>query len=287
MAIEIQLIASMSAAACALCGVFLLVRGMSMTADAITHTVLLGIVLGCFAAGDLGSPLVLIGASLAGLATVWLVELLVRTRLVAEDAATGVAFPLLFAVAVILISRYASSTHLDADAVLLGELAFAPFDRLVIGGVDLGAKGIYTSSAMLLLVVIFVTIFKKELALASFDPVLALVGGFSPALIHYSLMTVVSLTAVGSFEAMGSVLVVAFMSAPAATAYLLTDDLGRMLGLSVLIAVLSALAGYHAAVLLDVTIAGAMAASSGVIFLATLVFAPKRGLLALDRRPRR
>lgn len=277
--LEIQLIAIFTAAACALCGSLLLLRGMSMTADAMTHTILLGIVLGYFATADLHSPLLLVGAAAVGLGTVWLTELLAKTRLVGEDAATGVVFPLLFAIAIILITRYASSVHLDADSVLLGELAFAPFERLVLFGVDLGAKGVYTSAAMLALNLALVLILFKELHLASFDPVLAFVTGFSPSLIHYLTMGVTSFTAVGSFGAAGSVLVVAFMSAPAATGFLLADSFGSMLTFAALSAVVSALAGYHAAAALDLSIAGAMAAASGCVFLLALLAAPKRGLL--------
>jgi manganese/zinc/iron transport system permease protein len=72
-----------------------------------------------------------------------LTELLSRTRRVAEDAAIGLVFPALFSLAVILISRFAGDIHLDTDAVLLGELAFAPFDRFVIFGRDLGPISLY------------------------------------------------------------------------------------------------------------------------------------------------
>ena len=116
--IEIQLIAILTAVACALPGVFLVLRRMAMMSDAISHTVLLGIVLGFFLVGDLASPLLIFGAALMGVVTVSLVALLERTRLVKEDAAIGLVFPALFSIAVILISRYAGNVHLDVDAVL-------------------------------------------------------------------------------------------------------------------------------------------------------------------------
>src|SRR5690606_4112912 len=121
--IEIQLIAATVAVACALPGVFLVLRRMAMMSDAISHTVLLGIVVGFFITRDLASPLLIVGATLTGVLTVTLVEVLNRTRLVREDAAIGLVFPALFSIAVILISRYAGDVHLDTDAVLLGELA--------------------------------------------------------------------------------------------------------------------------------------------------------------------
>jgi len=284
---EIQLIAVIVAVACALPGVFLVLRRMAMMSDSITHTILLGIVLAYFLTHDLSSPLLIVGAAFMGLVTVWLTESLHRTRLVAEDSAIGIVFPFLFSIAIILITRYAGSIHLDTDAVLLGELAFAPFDRLVIAGVDLGAKGLYVGSAILLLNVAVIAVFFKELKLVTFDPILAAVAGFSPALIHYVLMTLVSVTAVGAFEAVGSILVVAFMIGPPATAYLLTDDLKRMLVLSAVLAVLNSVLGYQVAAFLDVSIAGSMAVMTGVTFFLVFVLAPRRGLLHSLRRRKR
>ena len=277
---EIQLIAIIVSVSCALPGVFLVLRKMSMMSDSITHTLLLGIVLAFFLANNMSSPLLIVGAALTGVATVWLTEMLVKTRLVAEDSATGVVFPLLFSIAVILITRYAGNIHIDTDAVLLGELAFAPFDRLIIVGVDIGARTIYTSGALLLINILLIAVFFKELGLAAFDPMLAAVLGFSPAIIHYGLMTLVSVTAVGAFEAVGSILVVAFMVAPPATAYLLTDDLKTMLIFSACFAMLSAVFGCRLAVWLDVSIAGSIAITGGLIFALALCLAPKRGLAA-------
>lgn len=278
--IEIQIIAVIVAVACALPGTFLVLRKMAMMSDSITHTILLGIVLAFFVTHDLSSPLLIVGAALMGVATVWLTEMLSRTRLLAEDAAIGVVFPLLFSIAIILITRYAGSVHLDTDSVLLGELAFAPFDRMVIGGTDIGAKAIYTTGILLLINLAAIVIFFKELKIATFDPMLAAVLGFSPALVHYGLMTLVSLTTVGAFQAVGSVLVVAFMIGPPATAYLLTDNLKWMLILSGAAGAINGILGYQLAAVLDVSIAGSMAVVTGVVFLLVFVFAPQRGLIS-------
>lgn len=284
---EIQLIAVLVAVACALPGAFLVLWKMSMMSDAITHTILLGIVLAFFSVQDLSSPLLMGGAALMGVVTVWLTETVTRTRLVSEDSAIGIVFPLLFSLAILLITRYAGSVHLDTDSVLLGELAFAPFDRLVVFGHDIGARAIYTAAALLILNAGFIALFYKELKLVTFDPVAAAILGFSPALLHYGLMTMVSLTAVGAFEAVGSVLVVAFMIAPPATAYLLTDDLRRMLLLSALFGIAGGILGYQAAVVLDVSIAGSMAVVLGLLFALAFIFAPARGLITvLTRRHR-
>jgi len=275
--LEIQLIAVMTAASCAIPGVFLLLRKMSMVSDSITHTILLGIVLAFFVTEDLSSPFLLIGAAVTGPVTVWLTELLSKTRLVSEDTATGLVFPLLFSIAVILITKYAGTAHLDTDSVLLGELAFAPFDRMVMFGADIGAKGLYVSGSLLIINIVFVSVFFKELQVASFDPVLAAVMGFSPTIIHYSLMTVASLTAVGAFEAVGSVLVTAFLIAPAAAAYLITDDLRKMVFIAVCIAAMSGVLGFWTAMAADVSIAGAMAVWTGIfVVLAKLLSSVKK-----------
>ena len=282
--LEIQLIAALVAAACAIPGVFLVLRRMALMSDAISHSILLGIVLAFFAVESLASPLLIVGAALMGVLTVWLVEVTHRTRLVKEDAAIGLVFPALFSIGVILIARYAGDVHLDIDAVLLGELAFAPFRRMVIGGRDLGPQALWMMAAILALNVVFLGLFYKELKLTTFDAALAASLGISPVLLHYAFMTVVSITAVGAFDAVGSILVIALMIAPPAAAYLLTDHLSRMIGLSAGIGAASAISGYWLAHLLDASIAGSMATMAGVIFGLVFLFAPERGLVALARR---
>lgn len=284
---EIQLIAAITAAACALPGVFLVLRRMAMMSDAISHSILLGIVIGFFVVESTSSPLLILFAAAVGVLTVVLVEWLQRTGLVREDAAIGIVFPLLFSIGVILISKYAGNVHLDLDAVLLGELAFAPFDRLQIAGWDLGPRGLWVMGAILVANTILVIAFFKELKLATFDPALAASLGFAPALLHYGLMSMVSVTAVGAFDAVGSILVVALMIGPPAAAFLLTGDLKRMLGISVLLGVISAVVGYWLAHWLDASIAGAMASAIGIMFGAVMLFAPARGLVAQLRRRER
>jgi manganese/zinc/iron transport system permease protein len=277
--IEVQLIGVVIAAACALPGVFLVLRRMAMLSDAISHTVLLGIVLGYFLTRDLASPLLFLGAVAMGVVTVSLVELLNRTGLVREDAAIGLVFPALFSIAVILISRYAGNVHIDTDSVLQGELAFAPFDRVTLLGLDL-PRALAVGLGTLLLNLVLLLLFYKELKLSTFDAGLAAALGFAPALVQYGLTTAVSITAVGAFDAVGSVLVIALMVAPPAAAYLLTDRLPLMIALSVLIGALSALAGYWLASAFDLTIGGSMALMTGVAFLLAYLFAPERGMVA-------
>jgi manganese/zinc/iron transport system permease protein len=285
--LEIQLVAVIVSVACALSGVFLVLRRMALMSDAISHTVLLGIVLVFFITRDIASPFLVLGAAAMGVATVGLVELLRRTRLVREDASIGLVFPALFSIAVILITRYAGSVHLDTDAVLLGEIAFAPFRRLEVGGVDLGPRSLWVMGGVLALNVAFIALLYKELKLSTFDPGLAAALGFAPGLLHYAFMTLVSITAVGAFDAVGSILVVALMITPPATAYLLSDSLPRVLILSAIIAALAALGGFWTAWLVDASIAGCMAAVAGMLFLLAFLLAPERGVIAVARRRKR
>lgn len=282
--IEIQIIAVVTAVACSLVGVFLVLRRMALMSDAITHSILLGIVLAFFVVESTASPFLIIAAALTGVLTVAAVETLNRTGLVREDTSIGLVFPLFFSVGVILISRYAGDVHLDLDAVLLGELAFAPFSRMIIGGVDLGARILWVVTPILIANAVFVFFFYKELKLSTFDRALATALGFSPVLLHYLLMTLVSVTAVGAFDAVGSILVVALMIAPPAAAYLLTERLSRMIFISAGFAAATAIFGYWLARFLDASIAGSIATSAGAVFGLTWVFAPSQGLVAAALR---
>lgn len=276
---EVLLLALVTSVACALPGVFLVLRRMALMSDAISHALLPGIVVAFLLTQDLASPLMLVFAVLTGLVTVSLTELLSRTKLIAEDAAIGLVFPFLFSVGVLLVALYTGNIHLDMDAVMLGELAFAPFDRLVWDGLDLGPKGLWLMSAILAVNILFLTLFFKELKLSAFDPGLAAVLGFSPLVLHYGLMLLVSVTAVGAFDSVGSILVVALMIAPGSTAYLLTHRLGPLLVLSAVIAMAASALGFAAAILTDTSIAGAIAVANGIFFLAAFLFAPQRGVL--------
>lgn len=282
--LEIQLIASLVAIACAIPGTFLVLRKMAMISDAISHSILPGLVVGFFITQDLNSPLLILFAALTGVITVVLVERIQKTGLVKEDTAIGLVFPVLFSIGVILIAKNANDIHLDIDAVLLGELAFAPFDRIYLGQTDMGPKSLWVIGTILLITIGLLFAFFKELKLSTFDAGLSASLGFSPVLIHYGLMTVTSVTTVGAFDAVGAILVVALMIAPAASAYLLTTDLKKMLGLAVIFGVFSAISGYWLAHWLDASIAGSITTMLGLLFLVIYLFAPSKGLIAVIYR---
>ncbi|NER13064.1 iron chelate uptake ABC transporter family permease subunit [Leptobacterium flavescens] len=285
--IEIQLIASLVAIACAIPGTFLVLRKMAMISDAISHSILPGIVAGFFLTHDLNSPWLILLAAVTGIITVFLVEFIQKTGLVKEDTAIGLVFPALFSIGVIMIAKNANDVHLDVDAVLLGELAFAPFDRLEVNGTDLGPKSLWVIGCILLITVALLITFFKELKLSTFDKGLAATLGFSPVIMHYGLMATASVTTVGAFDAVGAILVVALMIAPPAMAYLLTTDLKKMLILSVIFGVIGAIAGYWVAHWLDASIAGSMTSVLGVLFLLVYLFAPGKGLISVLYRQKR
>src|SRR5699024_1489689 len=149
---------------------------------------------------------------------------------------------------------------------LLGELAFAPFDRMEIGNTDLGPISLRVMGSILFLLIALLILFFKELTISTFDAGLATALGISPVIIHYGSMYLSSVTIVGAFDAVGAILVVALLITPAACAYLLTTDLKKMIILAMLFGVISAISGYWIAHALDASIAGSIATTLGLIF---------------------
>jgi manganese/zinc/iron transport system permease protein len=283
----IVLTAVLVAIPCALLGTLLVLRQMSMMGDAISHAVLPGIVIAFFISESLGALTSLIGAGIFGLLTAVLVEALRNTGRVKEDSSIGIVFTALFALGIFLVSKFAREVHLDLNHVLYGEIAFAPLNSLLVGGVDLGPRSLWAMGIVTALAVGMILLLYKELKIATFDPGLAAAVGLSPVLVHYLLMGAVSVTTVGAFDSVGAIVVVAFLIVPPATAYLLTERLSRMMALAVLLGAGSAVAGYYLAAVFDVAIAGMMAVMAGGFFMLTLLLSPSRGLIANLRRRRR
>ena len=269
--IEVLLVLLLTALSTALLGVFLVLRGQAMTTDAISHTILLGIVIAFFITNDLRSPLLIIGATLVGLITVYLIEVIGQSKLVSNDAATGLVFTSLFALAVILVSKYLDNIHLDLDIVLMGQVLFAPLNRIEILGIDL-PYALWQLAIVLLINVTFVALFYKELKLSSFDPVYSIVSGFSTSIIYYSLMSLVSVTAVTAFDAVGTILVISFFTAPAATAFLLSKKLSTMIWISLMFAAINSLVGGTFGYLTDTSISGSVAVISMISFFLVFLF---------------
>lgn len=278
--IYILVIALLVACSSALLGVFLVLRGVALMSDAISHALLPGIIIMFLLVRTFNSPFLLIGAAVAGLLTVISVEFLIKVKNIKKDTAIGLVFPLFFAIGVILIHIFAHTIHIDTDMVLLGEIAFAPFNRLYIGARDVGPYALWLLSFIMLINAVFVWFCYKELKLTTFDPLGAKFLGFNAFFINYGIMFLTSITMVGAFDIVGSIVVVALTITPAATAYLLTDRLNHMISMSLLIAASSVITGYTWAFIADISIAGAIATMSGIFFIAILCIAPRKGLAA-------
>ena len=260
-----------TAVACAVLSPFLVLRKLSMVSDAISHSVLLGIVIAFFIVKDVGSPFLIAGAALFGVITVFVVEFLSGTGLVKNDDAVGIVFPMFFALAVVLITKFARNVHLDTDVVLMGEVIIAPLNRVEFIGMSL-PKALVQMGILLLINLLFVIIFFKELKITTFDRGFAKLAGFSSVALFYVLMTLSSFTAVTAFDAVGAILVVSFLITPGAAAYLISKDLKVMIAISVGYAVINSIIGYVFSLLMNVSMSGMTAAAAGVTFLLTFLF---------------
>jgi len=274
----VLVVAVMTNVACALVGCYLILRRMSLLGDAIAHAVLPGLVLAFMLSGTVAIGYMFLGALAVGLLTAVLTETLHRQGGVPEDASMGVVFTSLFAVGVILIRRYGQAVDLDPDCVLNGQLEYVALNLVPVAGYEV-PRALLSIAPVLVLDVLVIALFWKELLISSFDPALATTMGFRAGLLHYLLMALVALTTVASFEQVGSILVVAMLIVPGAAAHLLCDRLSRMLGTAAGIAAVSAVLGHVAAVHWNVSTAGAMSVVVGLAYVAAALFSPRYGIL--------
>ncbi len=257
-----------------------------MIGDAISHSVLPGIVIAFLLSGSRDSLFMVLGAAVIGLATVFLIQLFHQSG-VQSDASIGVVFTALFAVGVVLISVYARHIDLDLDCVLYGEIAYVPWNTLEVAGIAIGPKAVWGVGLALLLSLSLIAVFYKQFKICSFDPAMAAAVGIPVALFHYLLMGLVSVSTVASFESVGAILVVGMLVVPPATAYLLTDKLSRMMIYSVAIGSGCSVIGYYFARMLDASISGSMICVAGGMFTLALLFSPSHGVLFRKWRQRK
>jgi len=294
--------ATLAAVTCGVLGNFLVLRRLSLMGDAISHSVLPGLVI-AFLITATRSPLaMLLGAAIAGLSTVVLVELVKRLGRVEPGAAMGVVFSVLFALGVLLIEQAAARhVDLDADCVLHGQLETLAWFGAPSSWAGLWSaptleaipRQVWTLAGACLGAFLFIGLLFKELRIAAFDPALATTQGFSATALHYALMTFVAAATVASFEAVGSILVIAMLVCPAATARLLTNRLAPQVAWSVIIAVATGALGYLAATAVpalvgadSVNAAGSMAVVAGLLLTGAIVASPRHGVVARAVRAR-
>ena len=290
------LAAIFAALSCGLLGNFLVLRKQSLMGDAISHAVLPGLV-GAFLITQSRSPgIMFAGAAISALVTVVLVEVIKRLGKVEPGAAMGVVFSVLFALGVFMLENAAArSVDLDADCVLHGNLQTlfwisSPTEWshfLNANSLNEVPRQLWTLLGTTLAVIIFITVFFKELRIASFDAGIATVQGINAGFMHMLLMTFVAIAAVASFEAVGSILVIAMLICPAATARLLTDRLITQILASAIIALLTAIGGYALASWMGVNAAGMMATAAGAILVIVMIGSPSHGIIAKARNQRK
>jgi manganese/zinc/iron transport system permease protein len=266
-------------AMCALAGCYLVLRKMSLLGDAITHAILPGLAGAFLLTGTREPWAMLLGALAVGLVTASATSWLSRVGRVPSDAALGVVFPTLFAAGVLLISLAADKIDLDPGCVLYGMIEFVDADRIAVLGVSL-PRAFVTLSVAMLLCVGLLGLFWKEVRLVAFDAGLATSMGFSAAAVHYCAVAVIAGASVASFEAVGSILVVAMLVGPAATASVLTQRYERMFAVAAAVGVLAAALGTVLAVWWNVSVAGCIALMTGVLFALAVVVSPSQGLVA-------
>ena len=272
-------IAIITAVTCALCGVFLVVKREALVCEGLSHAVLPGIIVAFVLLKDRNSPLLVVSAGLMGLLMILIVQFLRRTKLVDGDASLGIVFAGLFSLGIILASQNLRNTHFHAHCIIDGNLALSPMDTVKFLGLHI-PKSFGVMSVNLFLIGCFIATFFKELKVMMFDETLAKSFGFRPGLMHVIWLGLVSLTTVAAFETAGSILVVALMITPPAAAYLLTSDLRMMLIFSTIFGITSAILGFYWGYHLNISPTGPMSTVAGILFLITLFFAPRRGLVS-------
>lgn len=267
--------AVLASVACGLVGCFLVLRRLSMLGDTISHAVLPGIAGAFLLTGTRDVLPMLLGAMVVGVATALLSSGLDRWARVDRDAAMGVTFTTFFAMGVVMISLAARQVDLDPGCVLYGLLEFVPFDTITLAGMQVPRAAAWLGTALVVDAVLVVA-FLKELRACSFDPAHAASLGLRVGLVHMGVMAAVAANTVVAFEAVGSILVVAMLVAPGATARLWTDRLTPMLWLACAIAASTAVVGYLAALELNTSAAGMIATLSMVGYLGSIALTAPR-----------
>lgn len=258
---------------CGLVGAFIMLRRMSLIGDALAHAVLPGVIIGFMIAGK-GQVAMFIGAVTAGISTSLMIGFINRNSRIKEDTSIGVMFTGAFALGVLLVSQL-KNVHIDLTSYLFGDILGVSNDDLILSGI------------IAVVVILSVLLFYKQLVVTSFDPTMAAVMGISTGVVHYFLMSLLSMTIVASLQSVGLILVVAMLITPSATAYLLTDRLPKMLMLAVFFAVFTALVGLLGSYHFNFASGASMVVFATAVFLITLILSPSHGVLVKYIRRRR
>ncbi|MCS6771175.1 MAG: metal ABC transporter permease [Kiritimatiellae bacterium] len=285
--------ATLTAISCAMVGSLLLVRRMAMLGDAITHAALPGLAVAFLITGSRDTFPMLLGAVLAALATSVLARWISAVGRVEEHASLGIVFTTLFAFGLVLMVRVADRVDLDPSCVLYGALELTPLETVKVGGVAVPRAFLVNAGAAVMVAGVC-ALLHKEFLISAFDPTTAAIQGFRPRVMDQVVAALGALVAVAGFETVGSILVVALLVVPAATARLITSRFGPMMGLSVLLAAASVWLGHLGALELpklagfrDTNSAGMAAVAAGLLFGLALFFSPEYGLVVRSVRAAR
>lgn len=236
----------------ALLSCFLVLKGWALMGDAVSHAVLPGVVL----AYILGFPLI-IGAFAAGMVTALATGYLTENSRVKQDTVMGVVFSGMFGLGIVIYTSITSDIHLDH--ILFGNM-------LGVDAADLRTTLLIAAPVSLVLALKW-----KDLMLHAFDPAQAKASGLSVGLLHYGLLTILSLTIVATMTATGLILAVGLLIAPGAIAFLLVRSFGRMLVVSVVVCMLGMLAGVYLSFHLDSAPAPTIVLILTAVFVAAFV----------------
>ena len=255
---------SLVAAVCGFLSSYLTLKGWALMGDAVSHSVMPGVVV----AYALGLPFSL-GAFIFGVGSVALIGFVKQKSRVKEDTVIGLVFTGFFALGIVLVSKIKS--NIDLHSILFG----SPL------GISL--SDVKQTVLISLLVVILLSVFRKDLMLYCFDPRHAKTVGLNVHFLHYLLLTCLSLAAVVGLQTVGIILVVAMLITPGATAYLLTDQFDNMTIISVLSAIISSVIGIYCSFWLDLETGGSIVLAQTFIFLFAFLFAPRYGIFKFKK----
>ncbi|MCX7868323.1 MAG: metal ABC transporter permease [Terrimicrobiaceae bacterium] len=260
--------------ACGIPGVFLLLRRMALVGDALSHSLLPGIVIAFFLGGGSAGAWMFPAALAAGLASMALMETLAAHSKLKPDAAMCVVFTTFFAAGAVMLSagERGGAVHLDTECVLFGDIALVALEPPVAwNGLLLPPASILRMAAILAAVLVLLAIFWKEAVLLTFDPGMARAAGFPVGLWHYGFLAVVAVVVVGAFEAAGAILVVGMLVVPPMFAAEMSDRLLSRLGWVAAHAAAASFIGFHLSLSLDCSPAGAMVVASSALFAAAWI----------------
>jgi len=271
---------SIIAVVCGVVGCLVILRRMSFLGDALSHAMIAGVAAGylfmkVFFGIEAYAPAMLVGSVIAAIVTVGLIGFVARVSRIKEDAAIGIMYCGVFAAGVVLVSVYDNYIHIDLMHFIMGD---------ILGVAD---HDLWVSAVVAAVVLTVVVLFFRTLQLTSFDPVMAASIGIPVVLVDYVLTACVSLVVVSAVNMVGVILVVGFLITPAATAYLLSDRLQRMMALAALFGVTSVVGGLYLCVWLDSAGGGAVVLFCTLQFIVVLTVAPRYGLIAGWLRRRR